>query len=183
MDGQIKKRNQQKIDMLTSLKRANQKPYKRRNKPNTANRKGETHDMIRARNLLLGSIPQGANVLASKQNGVQSVFKKFSSKKCRREPKGRNSRDIRRRPWDNAGAGSKTRNTQEIQGNKRGLIKSTTSNERKALPHPKYPPLLVTKLGQRRGEQRLALGAGHCYMCAHAEQSSANIENMHCLTK
>jgi hypothetical protein len=91
-------------------------------------------------------------VLASKRNGV---FKKGSSKKCRREPKGRNSRDVKkRRHWDDARAGSKTRNTQEIQGNKRvQRAKQTRQMKEKALPHPKYP-LLGDKVRAREEGSR-----------------------------
>ena len=73
-------------------------------------------------------------MLACKRNGI---FKKVSSKKCRSEPKGRNSRDVKkRRHWDDARAGSKTRNKQEIQGNKRGQrVKQTRQIKEKALPH------------------------------------------------
>ena len=122
-------------------------------------------------------------MLACKRNGA---FKKGSSKKCRREPKGRDSRDVKkRRHWDDARAGSKTRNTQEIQGNKRGQrVKQTRQTKEKALPHPE-DFLLGDKVRAREEKSgaEVSLDAGHCYMCAHAAQSSANIDNMHRLSK
>ncbi len=123
-----------------------------------------------------GSVSKWANVLASKRNGA---FKKGSSKKCRREPKGRNSRDVRkRRHWDDARAGSRTRNTQEIQGNKRGQrAKQTRQMKEKHCLTPKTF-CSVTKSGREKRGAEVSLGAGHCYMCARAAQSSANIDNM-----
>ena len=88
----------------------------------------------------------------------------------------------RSRLWDDARAGSKTRNTQEIQGNKRGQrVKQTRQMKEKHCLTLKTS-CSVTKSGREKRGAEVSLGAGNCCMCAHAAQSSANIDNMHRLS-